>query len=112
MPAKFDDGDVAYGCGREEQLAWAGVGGFGHVAADEGFFEGEFHHAFEGYGGGHGDHGAWVLLVNHSAVRAFIVLWVRRCSDKEENVPGFAVNGHPIANCTVNMVFVSRWLTR
>jgi len=26
--------------------------------------------------------------------------------------PGFAVKGHPIANWTVKIVFVSRWLTR
>jgi hypothetical protein len=29
-----------------------------------------------------------------------------------ENLPGFAVKGHPIANCTVRIVFVSLWLTR
>lgn len=33
---------------------------FGHVAPDQRFLEGEFELAFEGHGGGHGDHGAWV----------------------------------------------------
>ena len=58
MAGELDDSDVADGGGREEELARASVGGLGHVAADEGFFEREFDVAFEGYGGGHGDHGA------------------------------------------------------
>lgn len=59
VAAELDDGDVADGRRREEQLAGACVGGFRHFAADEDFLKGEFYGAFEGYGGGHGNHGTW-----------------------------------------------------
>lgn len=59
MAGELDDGDVADGGRGEEDLSGARVVRFGHFAADEGFLQGEFDVAFEGYGGGHGDHGAW-----------------------------------------------------
>jgi hypothetical protein len=64
VAAELDDGDVADGSGREEKLAGTCVLRLGHVAADKGFFEGEFHGAFKGNGWGHGDHGAWEALVS------------------------------------------------
>lgn len=59
VASQLDDGDVANSSGREQEFAGAGVARFGHVTADEGFLEGEFHGAFEGHSRGHCDHGAW-----------------------------------------------------
>lgn len=104
VSTQLDDGDVADGGRRQEQLAGPRVRRLGHVAADEGFFERELHGAFEGYGRGHGDHGAWGVVSIGFFLNAILLV-------RYQNSPGFAVNGHPIANCTVKMVFVSRWLT-
>lgn len=107
-PAQLDDGDVADAGGRQQQLARPRVDRLRHFAADQGFLQGELHLAFERDGWGHCYHCAWETVSSDARLRA-------KCSNSTqctEYVPGFAVRGHPIANCTVRMVFVLRWLTR
>lgn len=55
---ELDDSDVTDSSRCEQEFAGPGVGRLGHVAANQGFLEREFHATFEGYGWGHGDHGA------------------------------------------------------
>lgn len=70
VAGQLDDGDVTNSSGREQEFAGAGIARFGHVTADKGFLEGEFHAAFKGYGRGHCDHGAWGGVSTSSDMKA------------------------------------------
>lgn len=73
-----EGGDVAQESGGHEEFAGAGVGGCGHFAGGDEFFEGEFDGAAEGDGGGHCDHYAWFF----GEAGGFVLAWIEHFLDR------------------------------
>lgn len=61
VAVETEEGDVAQGGWREEDLAWTGIVGDSHVTAGQELFHRELDSAFEADGVGHGDHDAYII---------------------------------------------------